>query len=191
MAADKILAGYEQSIGAKIMAIVDHYGPTSYSLTTFDVYPASNLNRGGFDWVQASNSFSGNYTVAVRYPTGYQGNGVPSVTLRWFYAPTLSGVIDVTIASAGTGQTNGTYTATSTGGGGTGAVIQYVIAGGVLTSAIVINPGSGYTSVPTFTIAAGGTPGTVTATIGVVSDFPVAAGTNLSAEAVRIQAIIY
>jgi hypothetical protein len=33
----------------------------------------------------------------------------------------------------------------------------------VLASVTVTNPGSGYTSIPTFTIAAGGTPGTVQA----------------------------
>lgn len=73
-------------------------------------------------------------------------------------------VQNVVIATAGTGQTPGTYQAASSGGGGTGAVIQYTIgAGGTLTAASVLTPGINYTTTATFTIAAGGTPGTVAA----------------------------
>jgi Bacterial Ig domain len=49
---------------------------------------------------------------------------------------------------------------TITGGGGTGATATATIAGGRVTAITVTNPGSGYTSLPTVTIAAptGGTP---------------------------------
>lgn len=79
------------------------------------------------------------------------------------------GVTSVNILTAGSGQTAGTYTATASAGG---AVIQYVVAGGgtITAQPTVLNPGGPYTdaAVPTFTIAAGGTPGTVQANIGVL-----------------------
>lgn len=66
------------------------------------------------------------------------------------------------ILTAGTGQTPGVYTVNATGGGGSGASIQVVVAaGGTVTQApTVITPGSGYTGLPTFTLVSGGTPAT-------------------------------
>jgi hypothetical protein len=72
-------------------------------------------------------------------------------------------VQDVAILTAGSGQTQGSYTATASAGG---AVIGYTInASGALASAWVIQGGTyaSNASLPTFTIAAGGTPGTVAA----------------------------
>lgn len=69
------------------------------------------------------------------------------------------------IVTPGSGQTNGTFNINATGGGGTGAVVQIVIAGGAITMATVTSPGSGYTTPPTFTVSEGGTPGTLSATI--------------------------
>ncbi|MGC9293308.1 MAG: hypothetical protein ACP5EP_11410, partial [Acidobacteriaceae bacterium] len=74
-------------------------------------------------------------------------------------------VTAISIDEPGASQTNGTYTISASGGGGTGATVQIVISGGIITSASVTAGGSGYTSVPTFTVAEGGTPGTLTATI--------------------------
>jgi hypothetical protein len=77
-------------------------------------------------------------------------------------------VQSVVIKTAGSGQTAGTYTATASSGS---ATIQYVInASGALASVIVTGQGSAYTSTPTFTIAAGGTPGIVSAQMGVGAD---------------------
>lgn len=77
------------------------------------------------------------------------------------------GVVSVNLLTAGSGQTNGTYTANANTGP---AQIQYVIAGNVLTTITILNAGNGQYSasnVPTFTLAAnGGTAGTVTATVG-------------------------
>lgn len=79
------------------------------------------------------------------------------------------GVTSVNLLTAGSGQTPGTYTATASAGG---AVIQYVVAaGGTITAQpTVLNAGGPYTdaAIPTFTIAAGGTPATVQANIGVL-----------------------
>lgn len=106
--------------------------------------------------------------------------------LRWYFAGGTEGVDGVVIATAGSGQTNGTYTANASGGGGTGAQIQYTIAGGLLTAVTVLNPGKNYTSAPTFTIAAGGTPGTVTASIGSTFGTEVSSGVDLSAESIQL-----
>jgi hypothetical protein len=84
-------------------------------------------------------------------------------------ASTVQGVISVTIVSPGSGQTPGTYSIPSVGGGGTGATVQIVISsGGAITSAAVTNAGSGYTSAPSFPVSEGGTPGVLLATIGAV-----------------------
>ena len=94
-----------------------------------------------------------------------------------------SPIVAVQIATAGTGQTNGTYVISSTGGGGTGAQVTVVVAGGLVTSATVTAQGQNYTSAPTFTVAAGGTPGTLSAEVGlntyVVTSYDVS-GSNLS-----------
>lgn len=74
-------------------------------------------------------------------------------------------VSGIGIATPGTGQTNGTFNINAVGGGGTGAIVQIVIAGGAITTATVTAPGSGYTSIPTFPVVHGGTPGTLSATI--------------------------
>jgi hypothetical protein len=111
--------------------------------------------------------------AADEYDTSWQAQtpGVPTNTwtaglnlIALSPQPTMF-VNGVSISSVGSGQTDGTYTAASVGGDGTGATITYIIFGGILISTTVTAGGNGYTSVPTFTIAAGGTPGTVTATI--------------------------
>lgn len=59
--------------------------------------------------------------------------------------------------TAGSGYTNGTYLVQSSGGGapaGTAAV-EFTVAGGAITAARVVRPGSGFTSAPTFTVANG------------------------------------
>jgi len=75
-------------------------------------------------------------------------------------------VVSVGVATPGVGQTDGTYTIPSSGGGGTGATVQIVIAGGIITTATVLTNGLGYTSTPTFPVSEGGTPGTLAAAIG-------------------------
>lgn len=64
------------------------------------------------------------------------------------------------IAAAGTGYvitatgaTSGTVTISSSTSGGTAATVSLTVVGGVLTAAQVIFPGSGFTSVPTFTLS--------------------------------------
>jgi len=82
----------------------------------------------------------------------------------------------------GSGYTNGTYTITGTGGGGTGFEGQIVVTGGAITTRTVTKPGIGYTSAPTIALPAGigaGTGGTITATI---TAAPTAVNTFVSSE---------
>jgi hypothetical protein len=82
-----------------------------------------------------------------------------------------SSVATVTINNPGSGQNNGLWGVTATGGlasGGTNAVISLNIAGGVATSATLTNPGAKYTfngSLPVFNPGQGGTPTTFTVTM--------------------------
>lgn len=74
-------------------------------------------------------------------------------------------VTGISILTAGSSQTNGTFNIAASGGGGSGAVVQITIAGGIITDATVTSAGTGYTSAPTFTVSEGGTAGTLAATI--------------------------
>lgn len=75
-------------------------------------------------------------------------------------------VQQVSLSAAGSGYTNGTFTCmSSTSGGTTKATAQVVVSGGVVISATLLNPGSGFTSVPTFglTELTGGTAASILA----------------------------
>jgi hypothetical protein len=82
-------------------------------------------------------------------------------------APTTVG--RVAISGVGSGQTAGTYLVNSSASGGTALAVAQVVVGaaGTITSATLVNPGAGFTSTPTFTVAAGGTPGTILAQMAV------------------------
>jgi hypothetical protein len=75
-------------------------------------------------------------------------------------------VAQVALSAAGSGYTNGTFTCVSTASGGTvKATAQVVVSGGAIISAVLLNPGSGFTSVPTFSLSelTGGTGGSILA----------------------------
>ena len=83
---------------------------------------------------------------------------------------TLSGVNSIAVVGGGSGYSSATppLVSFSGGGGGSGATATAVVnSNSVVTSIIITNPGSGYTSAPTVTIAApaAGTMATATATI--------------------------
>ena len=127
-------------------------------------FGASTSPTGAFEAVTglriATGSFSGSF---LELPATNQEVG--SINPQ---NASSGGIVGVNILTAGSGQTNGTFTATASFGG---AVIQYVIAGGALTSVTILNASVGQyliESTPTFTIAAGGTPGTVQAVIGLL-----------------------
>ena len=84
-------------------------------------------------------------------------------------------VQQVSILTAGSGQTAGTYTATASAGG---ATIQYTI------------NGSGYLTAPAITVGAGGATATaLLSTAGSTAGSEVANATNLSAESVQFLAV--
>lgn len=181
--------GYPDNWGKHKIGLWDHSGPASYpaggeQLTPSSAYGGVNpYGVSSYDYVAADGlSSSGNYIVKAQFT----GTGIrTSCLLHWMTSSQSAtvGVNSVSITTPGTGQTNGTYTATASAGT---ATIQYVIAGGILTSVKVLNPGGPYATPPTFTIAAGGTPGTVTAAIGTTAGMDVGPGTNLSGETVRL-----
>jgi len=104
--------------------------------------------------------YSGRYRY-VQVDSGATAANVKTGTVG--YMRLGSTVKSVVVLTQGSGQTVGTYQIASTGGGGTGAIIQVVVASATSITASVVSGGNGYTSVPTFTLATGGTPGTVVA----------------------------
>lgn len=182
--------GYTDVFGKHGAWIGDHTGPSSYAIGGESVAASVFGGLRSLDiLLPESISNSGNYEVKS-VAAGKAGAVKQTGTLKWFYASGI-GVNSVAIATAGSGQTNGTYTITDTGTNftGTAAQVSITIAGGLITKATVINPGSGYTGAPTFTVAEGGTPGTLTGTVGSASGVEVTAATNLSGETVRVLAI--
>lgn len=78
-------------------------------------------------------------------------------------------VTAVSVTAGGTGYTS-TPTVSFSGGGGSGAVAQALLNGGVVVGFVIINSGQNYTSAPTVTISGGGGSGaTAVATIGPIS----------------------
>lgn len=118
----------------------------------------------------ASSTASGSTEAVTGLPIGTGVNSGDFVELTDAQAAgfSLNGIVAY-LLTAGTGQTNGTYTATASYGP---AILTYVIAGNVLTTTTVSASNGIYTpsyvaanggSLPTFTLAAnGGTAGTVT-----------------------------
>lgn len=76
----------------------------------------------------------------------YLGGSLPSVGA----AIPNSGVLGAIITAGGSGGTDGTFALAISGGGGTGAAGTFTVAGGTVTDITITNPGSGYTSSPTF-----------------------------------------
>lgn len=99
-----------------------------------------------------TNLFQGRYRIvrlSAASTAANTGNGKPCALARG------TTVQDVSLAAAGTSATtDGTYTCVSSTSGGTvKATAQVVVSGGVIISATLLNPGSGFTSVPTFSLS--------------------------------------
>jgi hypothetical protein len=171
--------GYPDYVGKRFIFAGYGYGPASYVSTGDPIVLPRYDNY--IDVVFEAVTADGLYTVNA-IPSGLG----PRATWNLLWTANAGVVASVAISSAGSGQTPGTYTVAATGGNGAGAVATIVVAGGgtVTATPTLVSGGVGYTSAPTFTLAAGGTPATFTATLSTAG--PVAAGTNLSAEAIQI-----
>ena len=145
-------------------------GITDYR--TGQPFAAGGLNLGDFFDATTQEASQGSYTTngtlfsgryrLVQVDSGATAANVKTGTVGYLRAGTT--VQSVVVLTAGSGQTPGTYQIASTGGGGTGAVIQVVVgSGGTVTSTTVLQGGINYTSLPTFTLVTGGTVGTVAA----------------------------
>ncbi len=187
------VVGVEPWGGRTRATVQDHTGPASYSTggetLGQSVYGGPNVFglAGFYAVLPAGPSISGNYQVQ----TIYGGLGVrSSVNLKWLYTGNAgaTGVIAVG-ESGGSGMTPGTYPLSFSGGGGSGAAGTITVTSGAVTAINLTSPGSGYTSAPTVSAATGGTPPTLTASIGSNAGGEVAAETNLSAEAVVLVAL--
>lgn len=127
--------------------------------------------------------YGGRYRY-VQVDSGATASNVKTGTVG--YVRSGSTVKGVVTTNVGSGQTAGTYAiaATAGSGGGSGAVISVTVgSGGTITSAVVTNPGVGYVSVPSFSLAAlGGSGGAVAAELGtspnIVTSYDVATGGN-------------
>ncbi len=142
-----------------------------------DAYTGQQIGAGGLnlgDWFNATNQeaaeasymtngllFSGRYRL-VQVDAGATAANV-AVGKVGYVRQGLS-VASVIVTSQGSGQTVGTYTVTSSAAGGTvPAVIQVNVTAAGAINAVLLSGGYGFTSVPTFTLDTGGTPGTVVA----------------------------
>lgn len=143
-------------------------------LRTGQDFPAGGLNVGDyFDTTEMeANSVSqlatgllhsGRYRL-VKLDSGATASNVKTGTIGYLRpGGNVSGVV---ITTAGTGATAGTYTIAATvgSGGGSGAIIQVIVsAGGIITSATVVQGGVNYTTVPSFSLTVTNTVGGVVA----------------------------
>jgi hypothetical protein len=159
------------------------------SVTGFP-YNAGGLNLGDYFDLTNDEAFNASYaTNGILYYGRYRyvlvDSGATAANVKAGtigYARIGSSVSKVVVLTQGTGQTVGTYQIAASGGGGTGAVIQVVVTAANAITVTVLQGGTGYTSVPTFTLATGGTPGTVVAQMGttanVVTSFDVGVTAN-------------
>lgn len=76
-------------------------------------------------------------------------------------ATALNAVGTIGSLVGGTGYTNGTYIASTTGGTGAGLTLEITVAAGIVTGVTVVNPGNGYTVADTVTIVGGNNDATV------------------------------
>ena len=184
--------GVDPVSGRSKWAFFDHYGPTSYVAggepLSQSVYGGPNpFGLAGYSWISSGKTNSGNYQVD--FLAGGLGNRT-KVFLKWTYAGASGQMgVDGVTYTGGSGMTAGTYALSFSGGGGTGAAGTITVTTSAVTAIVITSPGTGYTSAPTVTAATGGTPPTLTATVGSNSGGEVAATTNLSAETIRVLAI--
>ena len=125
----------------------------------FDLTQAEAL---GLSSLPVGRLYAGRYRLVQVDPNATTANVAQGTLAAYAPGPSVEGV---SLLTGGSGQTPGMYNVAASGGGGTGAVLQVAVnqQGVVLQAPTILNPGAGYTSTPTFTLAAGGTPATFVA----------------------------
>lgn len=173
------LHGYPDRIGRRFAYVAVGVPPASAPLADSVALPSFN-------------NYIDSLTVGASISTAFQARATPNsagARAAWSVKYTYNTVFsaNVTIATAGTGQTPGSYPITFGGGtlgtGGKAASGTAIVgAGGTIVSTNVY-PGYGYTTVPTTATitGSGGTPGTLAVAASAIGA-PVQPGVNLSAE---------
>lgn len=120
-----------------------------------DYFDATNEEAANASYSVNGILYAGRYRL-VQVDSSATAANVKTGTVGYLAAGGGAGAVKtVVITVAGTGATAGTYVigATLGSGGGSGAVIQVVVgSGGTITSAMVLNGGFNYSSVPTFSL---------------------------------------
>ena len=121
----------------------DGVTPTSKATLTAATGPVS--------IVHANSSTLGDYIFICDGTAGWVVDTAGTVTQI-----TSTSIYGVTLDNGGTGYTPGTYAATFSGGGGSGAAATYTVTGTTVSYITVSNYGTGYTSAPTIAFPLGG-----------------------------------
>ena len=148
-----------------------------------DYFDLTNEEAAGASNVANGILYNGRYRY-VQVDSGATAANVKTGTIGYIRSGnTMKSAVTIT---AGSGQTNGTYQVSANlgSGGGSGAIISVTIAGGAIVgNPTVVSGGFGYVSAPTFTIAQGGTPGTVVAQLSISENVVTSADQALSSNA--------
>jgi hypothetical protein len=168
--------------------------PTALTdLRTGQPFAAGGLNLGDYFDATEQEANQASYTTngllhsgRYRFVQVAAAANTSYVKTGWIgYMAQGSSVQSISVATQGSGQTLGTYVVTASGGGSptAQATIQVIVTAANAITVTLLTPGSGYTSVPTFTLATGGTPGTVVAnmfyTPNIVTDYNTPAAVGL------------
>lgn len=177
--------------GQTVGSVVATNSPTSFAITAGDPsgdFAISNVGtitftaQGATDFAGGSPKQTASLTVTATNGAGTSGGVAQSISAwndgsqtavagaaaLYPHALDLQKVVALNI-TPGSGYTDGTYSLTGSGGGGSGFAGTVTVTGGQLQIAGTIsNEGSGYTSEPTIAVpagAGGGTGGSITATV--------------------------
>lgn len=142
-------------------------GNKVYSLTGITQAEVLTLtgSTGPVGMILANSSNLGDYLFICDGTNGWMVKADGTVT-----SITNTSIYGITITTAGSGYTNGTYAFSVTGGGGSGLAGTYTVTSNTVTSIAISNYGTGYTSAPTIGFpSGGGTGATATASL---NEFP-------------------
>jgi len=152
-----------------------------------------NTLQGTYSTTSASTSmYPSNYTIGTRMLGGTITKYLKDdAILDWGVDKELTltlgdnvgGTVTSVAVTSGGGSYSSTPEVTISGGGGTGATATATLSGSAVSGLTITNPGSGYTSNPTLTIAAsgwGGSGSTATGTATISSDVVYGIGFNVS-----------